>query len=303
MEDRIINGEPSPKYFDVGVFKYIVMSFCTLGIYELYWQYKNWQYIRDRDGLDIRPFWRAFFAIFWFYPLLTDISKNSQTSFLSDNGNRIFLTVCFVTLSVVSNLPDPYFLLSFFSIVPALPALKVISKQNVDDPDIVQKSRNFRSVNALAVVLGGPLMIYVCLSSLGFFPSTQVVAGDALKASDIDYLRENEILGVDEEILYFYSAGVFSIANDGQFISNDYVTSYWVDPGDGELYMAYTPYQGIRNIKVEWGRSTMEDTVVTIILDNGDTFDLWLSHEAYGDKKFIKELRRLWKERRPASKI
>jgi hypothetical protein len=140
-------------------------------------------------------------------------------------------------------------------------------------------------------------MAFVILSSIGFFPSTMVLPGDMLWERDLAYLRTQEILGEEEEILFFYSAAITSISEDGQFISNQYVTSYQVDPGDGELYMSYAAYGDIEDIDVVWATSLLEDTVVTISTKEGDEFELWLSEESGGDKKFVAELKRLWKAR------
>ena len=42
--------------------KLIVMSLFSLGLYHLYWFYKQWKLARDRTGENLSPFSRAFFA-------------------------------------------------------------------------------------------------------------------------------------------------------------------------------------------------------------------------------------------------
>lgn len=69
----------APLYFPVSPLKLVVMSVCTIGIYELYWQYKNWSLIKEREKLDIRPFWRAWFAFFFCYPLFKRIRTTAQS--------------------------------------------------------------------------------------------------------------------------------------------------------------------------------------------------------------------------------
>src|SRR5262245_2538910 len=54
----------------------VVMSLVTLGIYEAYWIYRNWRFLKQRDNLRIQPFWRAFFGIFFIYSLLTAIKND-----------------------------------------------------------------------------------------------------------------------------------------------------------------------------------------------------------------------------------
>jgi len=133
------------------------------------------------------------------------------------------------------------------------------------------------------------------LSGIGYFPSTMVMRGNALWESDLKYLRTQEILGDDEEILFFYSLGIWSIKEDGQFISNEYVTSYQTDPNDGSLYLSYIAYEDIDDINVEWAASWLDNTIITVTNNDGDAFEIWLSSESGGDEKFVREMKRLWK--------
>lgn len=57
-------------YLYISPFRLIFMSIFSFGLYELYWIYKNWKYAKERDGLDIMPFWRAWWAIFHCHNLL-----------------------------------------------------------------------------------------------------------------------------------------------------------------------------------------------------------------------------------------
>jgi hypothetical protein len=41
--------ETAPTFFAVSISKFIVLSICSIGIYDLYWFYKNWQFVRARS--------------------------------------------------------------------------------------------------------------------------------------------------------------------------------------------------------------------------------------------------------------
>ena len=56
-----------PQFLAVSPVKFVAMSLCTFSLYEMYWSYKNWRIIKDRDGSKIMPFWRAFFYPLWHY--------------------------------------------------------------------------------------------------------------------------------------------------------------------------------------------------------------------------------------------
>jgi uncharacterized CHY-type Zn-finger protein len=53
---------PEPIYFPVSATKFMVLSLCTLGIYQLFWFYRNWKLEKARTGEDMWPFWRAVFS-------------------------------------------------------------------------------------------------------------------------------------------------------------------------------------------------------------------------------------------------
>ena len=54
-----------PIFFATSPLKLVVMSTVTLGFYELFWFYANWQRLKRRRHPRISPFWRTFFAIFF----------------------------------------------------------------------------------------------------------------------------------------------------------------------------------------------------------------------------------------------
>ncbi len=43
----------------IPVRRLVLLSMLTFGVYSYYWQYRNWAYVKEREGLSISPFWRA----------------------------------------------------------------------------------------------------------------------------------------------------------------------------------------------------------------------------------------------------
>jgi hypothetical protein len=79
-------NDTDPQFFATLPVKFIAMSLCTFGLYEIYWSYKNWRIIRDRDGSKVMPFWRAFFYPIWHYSLLTEFDKALESRALSSGA-------------------------------------------------------------------------------------------------------------------------------------------------------------------------------------------------------------------------
>ena len=285
------------RYFATSPIKFIAMSLCTFGIYELYWSYKNWRFIKDRDGLEIKPFWRAFFYPLWHYSLLTELNKTLKSRVLSIGFVRGGLAAWVLVLNFAIQLPDPYWLLSMLTVLGFIPAL--LAMQGDESTNALQdKPKSFRPSNLIAYLLGGPAFAIIALSAIGFLPSTAVVTEDEMWDRDIEYLRENDILGPDEKIAYFYSEGVWSIAEGGQFFSDNFVTSYSQDLDTGEIYLDYVEFSRINDIDVAWAVTWMDMTIVTVTTDDDYQIELWLSAEAGGDQKFVTEMKTRWNRSR-----
>jgi len=147
---------------------------------------------------------------------------------------------------------------------------------------------------------------FMALAYLG--PPAGVVSGDAIRASDADYLREAGLLLEGEEVLYFYSSGFFSMRGEGVFVSNLGVTSYWTDLDAEDLSVAFLPYSEIVDIEVTYGGSIKRRGVLwpTVVRVEGLGEENWFEFELTatsgtkpdsdrrGDRLFLAEVERRW---------
>ena len=70
---------PAPvHYFHTPPWRFICFSIITLGLYRVYWFYKNWAAVKKAEGLPISPFWRAFWFVFFGSRLLRKIYSDAQ---------------------------------------------------------------------------------------------------------------------------------------------------------------------------------------------------------------------------------
>lgn len=70
-----------PMFLHIPVGRLVFMSIISWGLYEAYWMYKNWRYLKERDGLKILPFWRSFFfGIFYCYGMLKAIRNDPKSN-------------------------------------------------------------------------------------------------------------------------------------------------------------------------------------------------------------------------------
>lgn len=153
-------------FFSTSTFKLAVMSICTFGIYELYWFYKNWVLIKERTGQKIMPSWRAFFAPLWAYSCFKNIKNAANENSVPETLPIGLLAIVYFVLQALWRLPDPYWLVSFFSFLLLIPANSVALSINEKLMSGFTNNEKFSGWNWVGVVLGGLLFL---LSLLGTF--------------------------------------------------------------------------------------------------------------------------------------
>jgi multisubunit Na+/H+ antiporter MnhG subunit len=96
----------SPEFYVVSRNKFLILFISTLGIYRLYWFYKNWSLYRKSSGKKILPILRAFFSIFFahsLFKLFDGKSKEIDNTYKWSPGNMATLYVLFAILENVSD--------------------------------------------------------------------------------------------------------------------------------------------------------------------------------------------------------
>ena len=150
-------------FFPVSRTKFVVMSIVTFGLYDLYWSYKNWSYLKKQDGLKISPFWRAWFVLFFHYSLLQRM-KNRLGHRTSATYNSAPLTVAYFALLLSARLPDPLSLLSMLSFIPVLPVVLAVEAANASVPADLLNTR-FSGWNVTAIVV---FLVLLALAVTGY---------------------------------------------------------------------------------------------------------------------------------------
>lgn len=112
----------------IPVWKFILLSIATLWFYELYWFYKNWNYIKDDKEVDISPFWRAWFAALFLTNFIWYLKKYFDEENISFKYYPWFLWLPYFFLIISHKLPDPFRLISFLSFIPLMPVLNSLNK-------------------------------------------------------------------------------------------------------------------------------------------------------------------------------
>ena len=156
---------------------------------------------------------------------------------------------------------------------------------------------------ALGLVMGalifGALGFYGFMIGSGQVPDAAAVAGRSLPAAVVKLLKDNEVIEADERIRYYYSAGLFDHLEDGHLISDDRVVWFWRSAGSEDAVDLYSlEYHEISDIRVVWGEGFLDDTIITIVDEDEDETEIWVSTDEGGDRKYHRQLLKLWHEHR-----
>ena len=125
------------------------------------------------------------------------------------------------------------------------------------------------------------------LSTLG--PSLAVQTGAELERSDLDLLRAEGIVEQDEKIVLFYSAGLFSIREDGNVLTDRRVISY-EEEADGQIAVYEALLSEIESISIAEKGDFLSDSILLIALRDQTSFYLLVSTENDGDNRFLEEV-------------
>jgi hypothetical protein len=163
-----IASEPKPPCFSVSLLKLGVLSVTTFGLYDLYWMYQNWKLVKEREGQNLMPFWRAFFAVIWIYPLLKRIRETlvaHKTIAHEDDLAAGMFAIAWILIYFLYKLPDPFWCLSSLSFIALIPVQSKVNEMNsVAAPNHPLNSR-FTWANWLWIILGGFLTILAVIGS------------------------------------------------------------------------------------------------------------------------------------------
>ena len=156
----------NPNYQLISVNKFAVLSFFTFGIYSTWWMFTCWKFFKEKDNMDIYPALRAIFSIFFFYSLLDRIKLNATTEDYKNSYSSGFLFACYLVLSLLGRLPDPFWLISLLSIIPVLPAYNLFNKTLLKSNKYDAVVRSGLSGGQWAVLIVGVLFTILVLAGL-----------------------------------------------------------------------------------------------------------------------------------------
>jgi hypothetical protein len=172
VESKTECDNARPLFFPVSVAKLIVLSIVTVGIYEIYWFYKNWVLVRQNERrMDIKPFWRALFAIFFCYALLVRVraQQNSPEGQLSSVPAGA-LTAGWIITTLLFNLPRPYSFIGLLAVLFIVPVQRAANRINTRVAPNHKRNSRFTALDWATVIVMGFILATALMGYLGIIP-------------------------------------------------------------------------------------------------------------------------------------
>ena len=158
-------SDSKPIYFPVSLTKFVVMHFCTVGMYQLYWFHENWKLILERERSDASPFWKTFFMFIYCYTLFEKVQSSAASLKLGHSISVHVLATGWILVSTLWLLPDPYGLVALLSIVFLIPVQQAANRVNESLVPGHDRNERFTALNIVAVVIGGLLLVSVVIGA------------------------------------------------------------------------------------------------------------------------------------------
>ncbi len=148
-----------PPFFVVSLWKLAVMSVCTLGLYELYWFYRNWQRVRVREQKGLSPAVRAVFALIFCYPCFRRIRRYGVGIGLPPGPPMLALALLRIIVELSGVLPMPGNLISMAGFLFLLPVQAYANRINAEKVPGHDRNARLTLANWAWIVVGGSLLL------------------------------------------------------------------------------------------------------------------------------------------------
>jgi len=167
----------SIEYFAISPKRLALFSVLTLGIYEIYWFYKNWQAVKNTEGQKISPFWRAIFAVFFCYSLFKKVLESAKSHAYQNSYPPGWLATAYILLLVLGNglsRVESYeigfnliwLIIAIATFIPLLPVQRAINFNNKKVKSDFELRKGFSGGEVVLIVIG---VIWFLLVLVGTF--------------------------------------------------------------------------------------------------------------------------------------
>jgi hypothetical protein len=163
-EPMFMLGMKDPHWFLVGGVKLAVMFVGTLGLYQLYWFYKQWDRVRDA-GDNVAPAPRALFSLLFCYSLFRRIVDSTHAVGVITRVPPALLAVGFIVPSLMWKAEGLASFLGFLAFVPMVAAQRLANLVALRQGSTEDRNTRLTWLNWVSVVVTSLLLALVALGT------------------------------------------------------------------------------------------------------------------------------------------
>lgn len=158
-------GGSTIEYFAISTRRLALFSILTLGIYEIYWFYKNWQAVKESERQKISPLGRTIFIIFYCNSLFRKVLESAKSHGYQSSYSPGWLATTYILFLLVGNglsrmessdvgLSLVWLVVAIFSFIPLLSIQKAINFNNEKIKGDSDLKRGFTGGEVVLIIIG-----------------------------------------------------------------------------------------------------------------------------------------------------
>jgi len=164
-EPLFMLGIKDPKWFMVGAVKLAVMMVATLGLYQLYWFYKQWDRVREA-GDNVAPAPRSLFSIVFCYSLFRRIIDSTHAVGVATRLPPSLLAIGFIVSSLMWKLDGPASFLGFLAFVPLVAAQRIANAVALGQGSTEDRNTRLTWLNWVGVLVASTFFALLVLGAV-----------------------------------------------------------------------------------------------------------------------------------------
>lgn len=146
----------------IPLWKFVVLCLGTFGLYQLFWMYQTWDWIKNEDDLRVSPLVRTLLAIFYVESLVRYLGKHLAKEGANYHLSPNIIGLMYALFIFSQKLPDPFWLICILSFLPLLPIVQSLNQYwSLSDESVQAYKLNYWKVSLLSVGLACLLFIVV----------------------------------------------------------------------------------------------------------------------------------------------
>jgi len=151
----------------LSVNRFIVLCLFSLNLYFIWWTYKVWRFFKDKENADMLPAARAIFGIFFWIPLFNRILNFAKSNGYQEKYYSVVIYIGILGFNLLGRLPEPFWLISLFSMAFFIPPLNAFNFALANSPDVeVEVQHSFNKRQTILILIGAVIWFFALLGFL-----------------------------------------------------------------------------------------------------------------------------------------